>query len=227
MPDTSNPPLKIAPSILSADFTKLGDEVKAAEAGQADQIHIDVMDGTFVPNISMGPLVVEAVNRVTDLPLDVHLMIVNPEKYIEVFADAGADIISVHVEACPDLRSVVFQIKDRGKKAGVAINPGTAISAVDDILGDVDVILVMSVNPGFGGQSFIETTYDRLKVLRSRVDKLDRHADIEVDGGVTMENAGKIIAAGANILVAGNTIFSAPEGISAAAKNLRQNATTN
>jgi ribulose-phosphate 3-epimerase len=195
-------PIKIAPSILSADFGRLAEEVRlVAEAG-ADWIHVDVMDGRFVPNLTIGPVVVSAVRRATQLPLDVHLMIVEPEKYIEDFARAGADIITVHVEACVHLHRTIQQIKSLGKKAGVSLNPHTPVSMLEHVLTDIDLVLIMSVNPGFGGQSFIPSALDKIRALR-RVSSVD----IEVDGGVNAKTASLVVAAGANILVAGSYVF--------------------
>jgi ribulose-phosphate 3-epimerase len=195
-------PIKIAPSILSADFGRLAEEVRlVAEAG-ADWIHVDVMDGRFVPNLTIGPVVVSAVRRATQLPLDVHLMIVEPEKYIEDFARAGADIITVHVEACVHLHRTIQQIKSLGKKAGISLNPHTPVSMLEHVLTDIDLVLIMSVNPGFGGQSFIPSALDKIRALR-RVSSVD----IEVDGGVNAKTASLVVAAGANILVAGSYVF--------------------
>ncbi len=213
--------VKIAPSILSADFARLDAQIKEAEAAGGDWIHVDIMDGRFVPNITIGPLVVEAVRRSTRLPLDVHLMIVEPEKYLEAFAKAGADRISVHVETCPHLHRTVQHIRDVGAKPGVVINPATSLSTVEEILPDIDLLLVMTVNPGFGAQKFIESSVDkvaRAKVLR---DRLGSSAEIEVDGGIDVHTAPRVVAAGASVLVAGNAIFKHPDGIAAAIKALR------
>lgn len=196
--------IKIAPSILSADFADLGSEVKEAAEGGADYIHIDVMDGHFVPNITIGPLIVKAVRPHTNLPLDVHLMIENPENFINEFAEAGADIISVHAEACPHLHRTIQLIKKAGVKAGVVINPATPVSAIESIIEDVDLVLLMTVNPGFGGQSFITSVLPKIREVRSLAgpDK-----DVEVDGGVNEETAALCIEAGANVLVAGSAVF--------------------
>jgi ribulose-phosphate 3-epimerase len=199
---------KIAPSILSADFSRLGEEIKAVEAAGADIIHVDVMDGHFVPNITIGPLIVEAARRSTKLPLDVHLMITNPELFIDDFAKAGADYITVHVEAADHLHRLVQSIKDHKKvKAGVVLNPATPLSSLDHILPDLDMVLIMSVNPGFGGQSFIPSALDKIRQLRKRIQELGLAIEIEVDGGVKPANAAQVISAGADILVAGSAIF--------------------
>jgi ribulose-phosphate 3-epimerase len=198
---------KIAPSILSADFARLGDEVRAVAAAGADYIHVDVMDGHFVPNITIGPLVVEAVRKVTDLPLDVHLMIENPDLYIPGFADAGADIIVVHAEATHHLHRTVQLIKYFGKKAGVSLNPATSLHCLDYILEELDLVLLMTVNPGFGGQSFIEACLPKIHALRAMLDKRGLEAELEVDGGVKTENIARISHAGADVFVAGSAVF--------------------
>ncbi|MCH7500510.1 MAG: ribulose-phosphate 3-epimerase [Nitrospina sp.] len=199
--------VKIAPSILSADFSRLGEEVKAVEEAGADWIHVDVMDGKFVPNITVGPLVVEALRKVTDLPLDVHLMIENADLYVEDFAVAGADIISVHAEACPHLHRTVQRIKDNGARAGVVLNPATTLFALDEIIEQVDLVLLMSVNPGFGGQEFIGSVLSKIELLRNTLNESGVELDVEVDGGVRPDNAANIKKAGANVLVAGSAIF--------------------
>lgn len=199
--------IKIAPSILSADFSKLGDEVKEVALAGADYIHIDIMDGHFVPNITMGPLVVDAVRKVTELPLDVHLMISQPDKYIADFVQAGADIITIHVEADPHIHRTIHEIKRLGAKAGVVLNPGTPLSAIMSILKDVDMVLIMTVNPGFGGQSFIHETLNKIKQLRTIIEKESLQIDIEVDGGVNDETISLVTEAGANVIVAGSHIF--------------------
>ena len=200
--------IKIAPSILSADFSRLGDEIKAAEAAGADIIHVDVMDGHFVPNITIGPLIVEAARRSTKLPLDVHLMITNSELYIADFARAGADYLAVHVETAYHLHRLVQSIREhKGVKAAVALNPATPLSVLDHILPDLDMVVIMSVNPGFGGQSFIPAAMDKIRQLRKRIDDLGLSIEIEVDGGVKPENAAEVIRAGADILVAGSAVF--------------------
>lgn len=199
--------VKIAPSILSADFSRLGEEVKAVEAAGADWIHVDVMDGRFVPNITVGPLVVEALRKVTELPLDVHLMIENADQYIEDFADAGADIISVHAEACPHLHRTIQRIKENGVRAGVVLNPATTLFALDEIIEQVDMVLLMSVNPGFGGQEFVGSVLSKIELLRNTLNESGVELDLEVDGGVKPNNAAVIKQAGANVLVAGSAIF--------------------
>lgn len=203
--------MKISPSILSADFARLGDEIRAIDVGGADYIHIDVMDGHFVPNITIGPLVVDAVRKVTSKPLDVHLMIKNPDRYIPDFAKAGADLITVHQEAVPHLHRTIQLIKGLGKKAGVSINPATPVSTLDVILDDLDLVLLMSVNPGFGGQSFIPATLAKIAELRQRIEERGLQVEIEVDGGVKADNIGSMAAAGADVFVAGSAVFSTPD----------------
>lgn len=204
--------VRIAPSILAADFSRLGDDVASVDKAGADYIHIDVMDGHFVPNISIGPDVVAALRNRTALPFDVHLMISPVDPYIAKFAEAGADIITVHPEAGPHLHRTLHLIKQHGKKAGVALNPGTGVEAIDHLLGDVDLILVMSVNPGFGGQSFIRSQLDKIRALRARIDGIGRPIDLEVDGGITTETAPLAIDAGADVLVAGTATFAGGPG---------------
>ncbi len=203
--------IKIAPSILSADFSRLGEEIAAVDAAGADYIHIDVMDGHFVPNITIGPLIVDAVRKVTQKPLDVHLMIENPDLYIPGFAEAGADIIVVHEEAVPHLHRTVQLIKSFGKKAGVSINPGTPVNTLDTILDDLDLVLVMTVNPGFGGQSFIDNCLPKIEALREMIVARGLHVELEVDGGVKIDNIGKIAKAGADVFVAGSAVFNADD----------------
>ena len=198
---------KIAPSILSADFSRLGDEVRAVDRAGADYIHIDVMDGHFVPNITIGPLVVEAVRKVTSLPLDVHLMIENPDLYIPGFAEAGSDIIVVHAEATHHLHRTVQLIKSFGKKAGVSFNPATPLHQLDYLVDELDLVLLMTVNPGFGGQSFIEACLPKIHALRGILDKRGLETELEVDGGVKVENIGRISSAGADVFVAGSAVF--------------------
>ncbi|MDN3690194.1 ribulose-phosphate 3-epimerase [Cyclobacterium jeungdonense] len=198
----------IAPSVLAADFANLQKEVEMINGSAADYIHVDIMDGVFVPNISMGLPVVEAINRYANKPLDVHLMIVNPENYLAAFQKAGAAHITVHSEACPHLHRTIQSIKELGCKAGVAVNPHTPIAQLEDIIREVDIVILMSVNPGFGGQKFIENTYKKVHRLAKLIVETGSHAKIEIDGGVSMENARKLFDAGANILVAGNFVFS-------------------
>ena len=197
----------IAPSILSADFSKLGAEIKSVEDAGADWIHVDVMDGHFVPNITIGPLIVEAARRSTSLPLDVHLMIENPERYIADFAKAGADLISVQVEACVHLNRTIQMIKESGIRAGVVLNPSTPLSAIDWVLEDVDFIMIMSVNPGFGGQNFIPNSLDKIRTLRKMLQDRGLEALIEIDGGVNEKTIKDISDAGADVFVAGSAIF--------------------
>lgn len=213
--------IKIAPSILAADFTKLGDEVIQAQEAGADLIHIDIMDGRFVPNITMGPLVVKAVKRVATVPLDVHLMIVEPEKYIETFAEAGADSITVHVEACPHLHRVLGQIKETGCKVGVAINPHTSAQSIAEVLNMLDIINVMTVNPGFGGQSFITRMTSKIADLRAMAKNEKLDIDIEVDGGINAATISSAVQSGANIMIAGSCIFGHKDGIQAGFSSLR------
>jgi ribulose-phosphate 3-epimerase len=201
----------IAPSLLSADFTSLGDEVARVERGGADMLHIDVMDGHFVPNLTMGPLVVKALRTVTTLPLDVHLMIEEADRYIEPFVKAGASRISVHAEALPHLHRTVQLIKGFGVKAGVAINPATPVSVLEDIAGELDHVLVMSVNPGFGGQTFIPRSESKLRAVRQMLAQIGSAALIEVDGGIDLGTAARVAAAGADVLVAGQAIFGSPD----------------
>jgi ribulose-phosphate 3-epimerase len=198
---------KIAPSILSADFCRLGEEVRAVEAAGADYIHIDVMDGHFVPNITIGPLVVEAVRKITTLPLDVHLMIENPDRYIPDFAAAGADIIVVHAEASIHLHRSIQLIKSLGKKAGVSLNPATPLNVLEHVLVDLDMVVLMTVNPGFGGQSFIEECIPKIRSLRAMLDRRGLEAELEVDGGVKVDNIARIAHAGADVFVAGSAVF--------------------
>lgn len=203
--------IKIAPSILSADFSRLGEEITAIDEAGADYIHVDVMDGHFVPNITIGPLVVDAVRKVTQKPLDVHLMIENPDLYIPEFAKAGADIIVVHEEAVAHLHRTVQLIKSLGKKAGVSINPGTPVNTLESILDDIDLVLVMTVNPGFGGQSFIDSCLPKIEALREMIDSRGLQVELEVDGGVKVDNIAKIARAGADVFVAGSAVFNADD----------------
>jgi ribulose-phosphate 3-epimerase len=199
--------IKISPSILSADFSILGEEIKSLEKAGADLIHVDVMDGHFVPNITMGPPIIKMVRRFTKLPFDVHLMISPVEKYIKAFADAGSDIITIHPEATDNLKRAVTTIKSLGKKAGVSLNPKTPISVLMDVINEIDLILIMSVNPGFGGQSFMSEVLPKVKELRQMINEKKLKIDIEIDGGINFETAPLAIKAGANILVSGTTIF--------------------
>jgi ribulose-phosphate 3-epimerase len=214
--------IRIAPSILSADFSSLGEAVRAAEAGGADYVHIDVMDGHFVPNMTVGPLVVAAVRRVTSLPLDVHLMIEAPERYLAEFAQAGADILTVHVETCPHLHRTIQQIDELGVRPGVTLNPATPIEALQEILPFVSQVLVMTVNPGFGGQGYIETMTDKIARLAAIARERGLQPDIEVDGGIDTDTAPLVVGAGANVLVAGTAVFQHPDGIAAGIRALRQ-----
>ena len=197
----------VAPSILSADFSRLGEEIKSVEKAGADWIHVDVMDGHFVPNITIGPPVVKSLRKITKLPLDVHLMIENVDWYIPEFADAGADIITIHQEACVHLHRSITLIKDNGKKAGVAINPGTPAETLRSIIAEIDLVLVMSVNPGFGGQSFIESSIDKVSAIKGMIEKSGSSALIEIDGGITSDNCDRVTSAGVDALVAGSAIF--------------------
>jgi ribulose-phosphate 3-epimerase len=201
------PPVRIAPSILSADFARLGEEVRAISDAGADWIHVDVMDGHFVPNLTIGPMVVKALRPHSSLPFDVHLMISPADPYLEAFAEAGADILSVHPEAGPHLHRTIQRIKGLGKQAGVVLNPASPVSLVEDVLGDIDLILVMSVNPGFGGQGFITSQLRKIERLRRMIDDSGRTVHLEVDGGVDVKTAPQVIAAGADVLVAGTASF--------------------
>jgi ribulose-phosphate 3-epimerase len=205
------PPVRIAPSILSADFGRLAEEVRAAEAAGADVIHVDVMDGRFVPNITIGPLVVAAVRKATKLPLDVHLMIVEPERYVEAFVEAGAGTVSVHAEASPHLHRTLQVIRHAGARPSVALNPSTDLSAVEWVLEDCAQVLVMTVNPGFGGQHFIPACQEKVRRLRALAEARGLALDIEVDGGINHETVEAVVAAGANVLVAGTAVFDAPD----------------
>lgn len=213
--------IAIVPSILSADFTRLGEQVRDAEAAGAQRIQIDVMDGHFVPNITMGPMVVEAVRRCTSLPLEAHLMITNPQDYIETFAHAGADVIIVHQEVCPHLHRVIQQIKATGKQAAVALNPSTPVFLLEDILSLLDMVLIMTVNPGFGGQDFIPETLPKITRLYQMLQERQLQCDIEVDGGIHEGTAARVVEAGANLLVAGSAVYNQRESIEQAISRLR------
>jgi len=219
--------VKIAPSILSADFSRLGSQVQEAEAAGADWIHVDVMDGHFVPNITIGPLVVRALRPVTSLPLDVHLMIEAPERYVEAFALAGADNITVHVETCPHLHRTLQQIRETGCGVGVTLNPATPLSMVVPVLEQVDLVLIMSVNPGFGGQKLIPQALDKVRQLKTVIAAMDHPPMIEIDGGVNRDTMVDVVAAGADVLVMGSAIFGAKDGIGPALRTLGELATNN
>lgn len=216
------PRIKIMPSILAADFRCLGRQIADVDQAGADGIHVDVMDGRFVPNITIGPFIVEAVRQSTRLPLDVHLMIVEPERYLSDFAQAGADIISVHQEACPHLHRTIQHIKQLGKQAGVVLNPSTPLSTLEEVLDEVDLILLMSVNPGFGGQSFIETSISKARRLRDMLDTRGSQTELEIDGGIDARTAPHVVAAGASMLVAGSAVFRAPGGAAEGVRKLRE-----
>jgi ribulose-phosphate 3-epimerase len=213
--------IKLAPSILAADFARLGEQVLEAERAGADRIHVDVMDGHFVPNISMGPVVVKALRPITKLPLEVHLMIEEPDRYLDAFAQAGADSLLVHVEGAINLHRTVQHIRHLGKKAGVVLNPATSPVMLAEILPDVDLVLVMTVNPGFGGQEFIANTVGKIRRLRQMIDQIRPEIELEVDGGIEPHTAAQAVQAGARVLVAGSAIFGAKDGVAAAMERMR------
>jgi ribulose-phosphate 3-epimerase len=220
MTDSENR-IKIAPSIFSAEFARLGEQIDEAAKAGADYIHVDVMDGHFVPNITLGPAIVKAIRPYSDIPLDVHLMIERPQDYIMQFADAGADIITVHVEACPHIHRTIQTIKETGVKAGASVNPGTPVDRLDDVLPDLDIVLVMTVNPGFGGQSFIRSTLEKIRVMRRKLDERRLGAELEVDGGINMQTAAMAVEAGADVLVAGAAVFGSGQTIREAIQKIR------
>ncbi len=213
--------VRLAPSILTADFAALGDAVRTLERGGADLVHVDVMDGHFVPNITVGPLVVRALRRVTDLPLDVHLMISEPDRYVDAFAEAGASMISVHVEVLPHLHRTIEHVRSLGVQAGVVLNPSTPVGAIEEMAADVDYVLVMSVNPGFGGQRFIPRSLAKVRAVRALLDAAGSRAPIEIDGGIDHTNIARVVEAGVEIVVAGNAIFSQPDP-AGAVRDLRE-----
>ncbi len=216
--------IKIAPSILAADFSHLAEEIERAEAAGADYIHVDVMDGHFVPNITVGPPVIRCLRNITHVPLDVHLMISDPMQYVSAFAEAGANILTVHIEATPHVHRVLERIRALGVRAGISLNPATPACAISEILEDVDLVLVMTVDPGFGGQKLIGRTLHKVRQVRAMLEEAGSNAELEVDGGVDVETAALLTAAGATVLVAGTAIFQAPEGVAAAIRAIRRSA---
>jgi ribulose-phosphate 3-epimerase len=214
--------MKIAPSILSCDFSRLAEEIRAVEIGGADWIHVDVMDGHFVPNITIGPVITRAARRATELPLDVHLMIENPERYLEAFADAGANGMTIHEEACDDLRHTLGSIRELGVRAGLAVNPATPLDSVEHVLADVDLLLVMSVHPGFGGQSYIQGSTEKVRRARRLLDEAGSSAELEVDGGIDAANAAEVATAGATVLVAGSAVYGHRDGPTEGVRAIRR-----
>ncbi len=214
--------IKIAPSILSADFARLGEQASEATEAGADYIHIDVMDGRFVPNITIGAQVVAAIRGYTKLPLDVHLMIENPERHYQEFVNAGANIITVHVEACPHIHRVIQMIKGTGVKTGISLNPGTSVTAIENVIKDVDLVLVMTVNPGWSGQTFIENTVDKIAEIREWLEESNLSVELEVDGGINTETAPRVVQAGARVLVAGSAVFNTKYSIAEGITRIRQ-----
>ena len=220
MPDS--PKIKISPSILSADFGRLGEQVAEASKAGADYIHVDIMDGHFVPNLTIGPIIVSGIRPWTELPLDVHLMIEEPDRLIPDFAKAGANILTVHPEACRHLHRVIYQIKDLGVRAGISLNPGTPASVLEPVIGDVDLVLVMTVNPGFGGQKYIHSVTSKIAKVREMLDEAGSGADLEVDGGINAETASKAVEAGARVLVAGSAVFNNRDTVAGSIAKIRE-----